>query len=108
SFLARVVRESSGRHGVHSRAFVSRHLRSRLSRGSADRGTAAPLPAGGGRQGPLVLSAPVAHAGFLAVPDGVDGPRPDDGDLPGALYALSRASRPGASVRSQSVVLSGR
>ena len=35
------------------------------------------------------LSAPVAHAGLLAVPDGVDGPRPDAGDLPGALPAAT-------------------
>jgi hypothetical protein len=36
----------------------------------------------------------VADAGLLAVPDGVDGPRPDHGDLPGALHALPRGSRP--------------
>ena len=38
--------------------------------------------------GPVVLSASVADAGLLGVPDGVDGPRPDHGDLPGALQPL--------------------
>ena len=42
---------------------------------------------------------PVADAGLLAVPDGVDGPGPDDGDLPGALHALPGEPRPGASPR---------
>ena len=37
---------------------------------------------------------PVAHARLLAVPDGVDGPGPDHGDLPGALHALPGAPRP--------------
>ena len=35
-----------------------------------------------------VLSAPVADAGLLAVPDGVDGPGPDHGHLPGTVHAL--------------------
>jgi pyruvate dehydrogenase E1 component len=41
----------------------------------------------------VVLSPSLADAGFLAVPDRVDGPRADDGDLPGALHALSGAPR---------------
>ena len=45
------------------------------------------LPAGSRRQGHLVVSASVADAGLLAVPDGVDGTGPADGDLPGALHA---------------------
>ena len=43
------------------------------------------LPAGGRRRWPVVVSAPVADAGVLAVPDGVDGSRAADGDLPGAV-----------------------
>ena len=36
----------------------------------------------------LLLSAPVADAGLLAVPDRLDGARPDHGDLPGALHEV--------------------
>ena len=43
---------------------------------------------GGG--GLSLLPAPVADAGLLAVPDGLDGPRPADGDLPGALHEVPR------------------
>ena len=42
----------------------------------------------------VVVPAPVADAGLLGVPDGVDGPRADHGDLPGALQPLPRGSRP--------------
>ena len=48
---------------------------------------------------PVVVSASVADARLLGVPDGLDGPRPDHGDLPGALHALPRGSRPEAEVR---------
>ena len=41
-----------------------------------------------------VVSASVADAGLLAVPDRLDGHRPDQRDLPGALHALPRAPRP--------------
>ena len=37
---------------------------------------------------------PVADAGLLAVPDRLDGPRADHGDLPGALHALPAGPRP--------------
>ena len=43
--------------------------------------------------GLVVLSAPLADAGFLAVPDGFDGPGADRVDLSGALHALSGESR---------------
>ena len=59
----------------------------------------------GHRRRALVVSASVADAGILAVPDGVDGPGPDDGDLPGALHALPRAPRHRAAAGSQGVVL---
>jgi pyruvate dehydrogenase E1 component len=39
-------------------------------------------------KGLLVLSASLADAGLLAVPDGIDGPRPAAGDLPGALHEV--------------------
>ena len=43
---------------------------------------------------PVVVPAPVADAGLLGVPDGVDGPRPDHVDLPGALQPLPGGPRP--------------
>ena len=50
-------------------------LRARIHARTPDRGAARQLPPGGRRRGHLLVSAPVADAGFLAVPDGVDGPR---------------------------------
>ncbi len=40
-----------------------------------------------------LLPAPVADAGLLAVPDRLDGPGADHGDLPGPLHALPRRPR---------------
>ena len=40
---------------------------------------------------------------FWEFPDGLDGPRPDHGDLPGALHALPRGSRPQAEDRTRKV-----
>ena len=79
---------------LHPGALLARHLRARLPRGPAHRGAARQLPPGGrdGRR-PVVVSAPVADAGLLAVPDGVDGPRPDHGDLPGALHEATCTDR---------------
>ena len=50
----------------------------------------------GRRRRAVFVPASVADAGFLAVPDGVDGPRADDGDFPGALHPLPGAPRHGA------------
>ncbi len=55
------------------------------------------------RRRAVVVSASLAHAGFLAIPDGVDGLGPDDGDLPGAIRALSGASRHRPGLGSQGV-----
>ena len=72
--------------GVYARAF----LEGRLTEDDLDR-----FRRETGRRGrAVVVSAPAADAGLLAVPDGLDGPRPDDGDLPGALHALPAAPRP--------------
>ena len=73
---------------------VARHLRARVPRGPAHRAAAGELPAGDRGQGHSVVSAPVADARFLAVPDGVDGTRPADGDLPGALPQVPAGPRP--------------
>ena len=71
------------------------HLRARLSRRPAHRGAARELPprARAGRRA-LLVSAPLADAGLLGVPHGLDGPGPDHGDLPGAVQPLPGGSRP--------------
>ncbi len=95
SFLARALRAPSRRHGLRPGSFEPGHLRARLPRGPPDGRAAAALPPGSRRQGALVVPAPLADAGFLAVPDGLDGPRPAAGDHAGPLRALPRAPRPG-------------
>ena len=60
------------------------------------------------RRRTVLLSASVAHAGFLAISDRVDGPGSDDGDFPGAVRALSRASRHRAGDGSQGLGVSRR
>ena len=72
----------------------ARHLRSRLPRRAHRRDATREFPSrdAAGRR-PVVVSASVADAGLLGIPDGLDGPRPDHGDLPGALHALPRRSR---------------
>ncbi len=86
-------------------------VRTRLSRRSSERRRPRALPPGADRAGarcarPHVVSAPAADAGLLAVPDRLDGNRPDQRDLPGALHPLSaapqppaRGERPGAAAR---------
>ena len=72
--------------GIYARAF----LEGRLSVEKLDE-----LPARArARRRPVVLSASLADAGFLGVSDGVDGPRADHVDLPGALQPLPGRSRP--------------
>ena len=71
--------------GMYARAFLEGRLTKSISRISA-RNCAE-------RRGPLVLSASVADARLLAVPDRLDGARPDHVDLPGALHALPGESR---------------
>ena len=83
--LARRRRRARRRPALHPGPLVAGHLRPRLPRRPHHRGAAAELPPGSRRQGPVELSASEADAQLLAVPDGVDGPGPADGDLPGAL-----------------------
>ena len=89
---ARASDAAPRRHGVHPGPLLARHLCARLPRRPPDRGAAQALPPGSGRRRPVVLSASVADAGLLAVPDGLDGPRPDDGDLPGALHRATSST----------------
>ena len=85
---------SRRRPDLHPGPFLAWHLRPRLPRGAHFRRADAQFPPGGGRQGPFLLSASLADAGFLAVPDRLHGPRPADGDLSGPFPALSRRTRP--------------
>ena len=71
--------------GVYARAFLE---------GRLERGAAGALSSGSRRRRPVLLSASLADARLLAVPDGLDGDRPDQRHLSGAIHALSRASRP--------------
>src|SRR6476646_8827268 len=92
--LARPVRGSRRRPGVRARPLLARYLRAFVPGGAADRGAAARVPAGGRRRRLVVLPAPVADAGLLAVPHGVDGAGPADGDLPGPVPQVP--GQPGA------------
>ncbi len=82
---------------------LPRHLRPRVPRGPADRG--APRRRSGRsrrRGGAAVVPAPAADAGLLGVPDRLDGPRPDQRDLPGPVQPLparTAASRTPSSQR---------
>ena len=93
AFLARADREPWRRPGLHPGPLLARHLRPQLHRGPAQRGAAAQVPPGGRRRGAELLSASLADAGLLAVPDGLDGPRAADGDLPGPLPQVSARPR---------------
>ena len=100
--LPRQGRSQRRRHHLLPGPRGARHLRARVHRRPAAGGEARELPAraGGGRR-PLVVSASVADAGLLGVPDGVDGARPDLLDLSGALHALPGGSRPEEPVERQ-------
>ena len=80
------------------------HLRARVPRRAHRRdapGEFSPRAEAGRRA--VVLSSSVVDARFLGIPDGVDGPRPDHGDLPGAFHAVPRGSRPEADSRTGKV-----
>ena len=89
----RPTRRPRRRPALHPGPFVARHLRPRLPGRPPHRGAAAQLPPGSRRQGPVQLSASEADARLLAVPDRLDGPRPADGDLPGALPEVPACAR---------------
>ena len=87
------TRRPRRRPALHPGPLVARRLRARLHGRPAERGAAPQLPPGGRRQGHLELSASQADARVLAVPDRLDGPRPADGDLPGALPQVPARAR---------------
>jgi hypothetical protein len=91
--LACREREPRRRLPLHPGPRLPRHLCPRLPRRPPDRRATAQLPPGSGRQGPLQLPASQADAPVLAVPHGVDGPRPADGHLPGPLSQVPACPR---------------
>ena len=93
-FLARQVGDPRRRPGVLPGPRRARHLCPLVHGGADQRGAAGELPLRGRRAGAVVLSAPLADAGLLAVPDRLHGPRPDDGDLPGAVHEIHAQPRP--------------
>ena len=71
--------------GIYARAFLE---------GRLDEAASAPFPPGTGRRRrAFVVSASVPDAGFLAVPDRVDGAGADHVDLSGAVQPLSAGAR---------------
>ena len=72
--------------GIYARAFLEGRL-------SADQARRLPPGAQPPRRRPPVLPAPAADAGLLGVPDGVDGPGPDERHLPGPVQPLPARPR---------------
>ena len=57
--------------------------------------------------GLVIVSASVADAGFWKFPDGVDGDRPDQCDLPGAVHAVPGESRADCENAAEGLGISG-
>ena len=108
ALLARRHREARRRPRVHAGPLLARPVRPRLPRRAALRGAIAELPPGGGRQGDILLPPSLADARLLAAPDRLHGPRPADGDLPGALPQVPAPPRPRRHRRAQGLGLSRR
>ncbi len=86
----------SRRHRLFSGPRRAGHVCAGVSRRPAGRKAFAEFPAGTRRgRRAVVVSASVSDAGFLAVPDGLDGPRPDHVAVSGAVQPLPAGARPG-------------
>ena len=107
-FFHAPTRDARRRSRVLPGPQLARDLRARLPRGAPHGGAAAALPPGGRRRRALLVSAPVADARLLAVPDGLDGAQPADGHLPGALHALPARPRARRHQRPQGLGVRGR
>ena len=83
------------RPDLHPGPRLPRHLRPRVPGGPANRRPARRLPPGAqpSRRRPPVLPAPAADARLLGVPDGVDGPGPDERHLSGPVQPLPARPR---------------
>src|SRR5262249_20640851 len=87
-------RQSAGRFRLFPGPRLAGHLRARLPGRAlvADAGRTLP-PRIARTAGTLFVSAPLADARFLALPDGFDGAGLAQRDLSGAVYALHGESR---------------
>ena len=82
-------REPWRRSGLHPGPLLARHLCPRASsRAASPRSSSLNFRQEVDGEGLSLLSASLADAGLLAVPDRVDGPGAADGDLPGALHEV--------------------
>ncbi|CAB3804162.1 hypothetical protein LMG28138_05476 [Pararobbsia alpina] len=88
SFLSRRERCAWRRSHLFPAAFVAGRLCARISRRLPGRDASRALPARDRGTGLVFVSASVADAGLLAVPDGLDGHRAHQRYLPGALHAI--------------------
>ncbi len=104
-FLPRGGRRVGRRSRLFPASFVAGRLCARVSRRLPERRAARSLPARDRRAGPVLVPASVADARLLAISDGLDGHRPDQRDLPGALHALPAEPRPVAHRRPQGMGL---
>ena len=108
-FLPRRTRRIQRRRpGLLPGAFSTWRLRARLSRRATERAGLGLLPPGDcgssrGQAGTQQLPAPLADAGLLAVPNGLDGAGADQLHLPGALHALPQPPATAEHGRPQSV-----
>ncbi len=91
--LARALGEARRRPRLCPGPFGAWHLCPCLPARAAHRRADGQLPPGGRRQGPVLLSAPLADARLLAIPDGLARDRRDHLDLPGALHEVSASAR---------------
>ena len=95
-FLSRAHGKFSRRHRLFSGPRRAGHVCARVSRRPAGRTAFAEFPAGTRRRRrAVVVSASVFDAGFLAIPDGLDGARPDHVAVSGAVQPLPAGARPG-------------
>ena len=103
--LPRQVPPRRRRPDLHPGPRLPRHLRPRVPRGPANRRPARRVPPGAQppRRRTAVLPAPAADARLLGVPDGVDGPGPDERHLPGAVQPLPARPRHQGHLRSARV-----
>src|SRR4029079_10725178 len=86
-------------------ALVAGVLRPGLPGRAPDGGTAQPVPPGGRRWWPVVVSASLVDAGLLAVPHRVDGARTTHGHLSGTVPEIFALPWPGRHDATQGVGL---